>query len=89
MYYCKSYVDNCMKGLTEDKIQYKINTFNNCHNTLKFTTEEDKNNSINFPDSAVNYNKLGELNQIGTKRTYVLATYLHYQSYSPLKYNKV
>lgn len=34
-----------MKGLTEDKIQYKINTFNNCHNTLKFTTEEDKNNS--------------------------------------------
>jgi GIY-YIG catalytic domain len=49
--FIKKYVDDCILGIPEDKIQYTLDKFNSFHPTLKFTCEtEDTNKSIAFLD---------------------------------------
>jgi len=36
-----------------DKVNTILNTFNNIHNRLQFTVEQEKNRSINFLDSSL------------------------------------
>lgn len=60
----KSYVDDILLYILEDKIDYILNSFNKNNNFIKFTNEEEIKNSTNFLDLTITHHK----EKIYTKR---------------------
>lgn len=85
----KRYVDDCLTAVSEADILLILNELNNYHPKIKFTTEIEKDNRINFLDMTLIHNIMNSKIETiwHTKETWS-GRYLNYKSIAPIQYKK-
>lgn len=84
----KRYVDDCLICIPRDKIEYTINTFNDFHPRLQFTSEIEVNKTINFLDITIKHSEQGKIETNWYTKNIWSERYLNFKSHTPNRYKK-
>lgn len=84
----RRFVDDILAFVPADKIEQLVAAFNNYHPKLKFTVEEEKENSINFLDMTLTRDELGNINTKWYRKEITSGRYLHFQGHNPVTHKR-
>lgn len=84
----KRYVDDILTFVPGDKIGELLSAFNNYHPMLKFTLEEERDNSINFLDMTLTRDGRGNITTKWYRKEMASGRYLHFKGHNPTTHKR-
>lgn len=84
----RRFVDDILAFVPEDKIDDMLSEFNKYHPKLKFTIEQERDNSINFLDMTLTRDKYGNITTTWYRKEIASGRYLHFQGHNPVTHKR-